>query len=281
MQKNGQAKLVYTVKCAKNMCKPPAVQKLWERQSPSKTLYCCCHVQNRFYAHRYLMSWLSLQVVYLWRHVSSTAPPFILWWTNFEILFGPLHRSSPFIGEGCAVKQFKWNTVRIKHREPKTQSILWDVCAYSRHVLRWLFFSLSYIGHPPPHGSGGGYLVLHQSLYYRPNQPQPTSEHRWDKNDPPPLCPKKSALTKHTFFCIRFVRLTQLLMTVKKIEIKMKNYFRNPSYARHCRPCRDGSPPSQPTRPVDSGLVFWIIFFLKWQCHKIFHPRFFSPIDYT
>jgi hypothetical protein len=49
--------------------------------------------------HRYLMTRLSLQVVYLWRHVSSTAPPFILWWSNLEILFGPLHRRSPFIGE--------------------------------------------------------------------------------------------------------------------------------------------------------------------------------------
>jgi hypothetical protein len=23
----------------------------------------------------------------------------LLWWSNLEILFGPLHRSSPFIGE--------------------------------------------------------------------------------------------------------------------------------------------------------------------------------------
>jgi hypothetical protein len=45
------------------------------------------------------MTRLSLQVVYLWCHVSSTAPPFILWWPNLEILFGPLHCSSPFIGE--------------------------------------------------------------------------------------------------------------------------------------------------------------------------------------
>jgi hypothetical protein len=41
----------------------------------------------------------SLEVVYLWRHVSSTAPPLILWWSNLETLFGTLHRSSPFIGE--------------------------------------------------------------------------------------------------------------------------------------------------------------------------------------
>jgi hypothetical protein len=49
--------------------------------------------------HRYLMTRLSLQVFYLWRHVSSTALPFILWWPNLEILFAPLHRSSSFIGE--------------------------------------------------------------------------------------------------------------------------------------------------------------------------------------
>jgi hypothetical protein len=49
--------------------------------------------------HRYLMTRLSLQVVYLWRHVSSTAPPFLLWWWNLEILFATLHRSSPLIGE--------------------------------------------------------------------------------------------------------------------------------------------------------------------------------------
>jgi hypothetical protein len=48
--------------------------------------------------HRYLMSRLSLQVFYLWRHVLFTAPPFILWKWNLETLFAPLHRSSPFIG---------------------------------------------------------------------------------------------------------------------------------------------------------------------------------------
>jgi hypothetical protein len=48
--------------------------------------------------HRYLISRLNLQVFYLWRHVLAAAPPFILWWSNLEILFVPLHRSSPFIG---------------------------------------------------------------------------------------------------------------------------------------------------------------------------------------
>jgi hypothetical protein len=48
--------------------------------------------------HRYLKSRLSLQVFYLWPHVLSTAPLFILRCSNLELLFAPLHRSSPFIG---------------------------------------------------------------------------------------------------------------------------------------------------------------------------------------
>jgi hypothetical protein len=42
------------------------------------------------YTHRYLIPRLSLKVVNLCRHVSSTAPPFILWWWNLETLFAPL-----------------------------------------------------------------------------------------------------------------------------------------------------------------------------------------------
>jgi hypothetical protein len=48
--------------------------------------------------HRYLMSRLSLQVFYLWRHVLSRAQPFILWWWNLEIIFALFNRNSPFIG---------------------------------------------------------------------------------------------------------------------------------------------------------------------------------------
>jgi hypothetical protein len=64
-------------------------------------LYTRWQTKSRPWVHRYLMTRfrLSLQVVYLWRHASSTAPPFILWWSNLEILFGLFHRSSPFIGE--------------------------------------------------------------------------------------------------------------------------------------------------------------------------------------
>jgi hypothetical protein len=68
------------------------------------------------------ISWLDwgLQVVYLWRHVSSTAPPFILWWWNLEILFGPLHRSSPFIGElRCQAIQMKHGLILYSIEDPK------------------------------------------------------------------------------------------------------------------------------------------------------------------
>jgi hypothetical protein len=44
------------------------------------------------------MSRLSLQVFYLCRHALSTARLFILWWSNLEILFAHLHRSSSCIG---------------------------------------------------------------------------------------------------------------------------------------------------------------------------------------
>jgi hypothetical protein len=75
-------------------------------------------------AHRYLMSRLSLKVVYLWRHVSSTAPPFKLWWSNVEILLGPLHRSSPFIGElSCQAIQ----TEPGPHIAERTQKAVYNV----------------------------------------------------------------------------------------------------------------------------------------------------------
>jgi hypothetical protein len=69
------------------------------------------------------VSRLSLQVFYLWRHVLLTAPPFILGWSNLEILFPFLHRREGPSHEGCAVKQFKRNMVRIymyNRKNPKS-----------------------------------------------------------------------------------------------------------------------------------------------------------------
>jgi hypothetical protein len=67
------------------------------------------------------MTRLSLQVVYLWRHVSS----------NLEILFGPLHRSSPFIGEPrCQAIQMEHSPYIAERTQKK--SILWDVCGLNQ-----------------------------------------------------------------------------------------------------------------------------------------------------
>jgi hypothetical protein len=78
---------------------PPIARQLRSLSEQSKIAAWTNIAEPEGAAHRYLMSRLSLQVFYLWRHVSSTAPPLILWWSNLEIQFGPLHRSSPFIGE--------------------------------------------------------------------------------------------------------------------------------------------------------------------------------------
>jgi hypothetical protein len=81
--------------------------------------------------HRYLMTRLSVQVIYLWRHVSSTAPPFILWWSTLEILFGPLHPSSPFIGE------LRCQAIQMEHCPyiaERTQNAVYIVrCLWLKH----------------------------------------------------------------------------------------------------------------------------------------------------
>jgi hypothetical protein len=98
------------------------------------------HVRNRRtlgVEHRYLMSRLSLQVFYLWRHVLSTAPPCILWWSNLEILFAPLHRSSPFIGGlPCQAIQTEHGPYTVYQKEPKEQStVLYIVrCLWCRRA---------------------------------------------------------------------------------------------------------------------------------------------------
>jgi hypothetical protein len=86
--------------------------------------------------HRYLMNRLSLQVFYLWRHVSSTAPPFILWWSNLEILFGPLHSSSPFIGElRCQAIQMEHGPYIAERTQNAVYIVrcLWTLSVTGRH----------------------------------------------------------------------------------------------------------------------------------------------------
>jgi hypothetical protein len=84
--------------------------------------------------HRYLISRLSLQVFYLWRHVLSTAPLLTLWWWNFEILLGPLHRSFPSIGElRCQAIQTE-HSPYIAERSRKAVYIV--RCLWSKPELR-------------------------------------------------------------------------------------------------------------------------------------------------
>jgi hypothetical protein len=96
--------------------------------------------------HIILMSRLSLQVFYLWRHVLSTAPPSILWWSNLEILFAPLHRSSFFIGGlRCQAIQTEHGP-HIAERTQKAVYIVRCLCGRPiRMVLRLLPISLTTI----------------------------------------------------------------------------------------------------------------------------------------
>jgi hypothetical protein len=91
--------------------------------------------------HRYLMSRLSLQVFYLWRHVLSRSPPFILWWSNLEILFSPLHRSSPLAGGlRCRAIQTEHCPYTI-HIAERTQKAV--------HIMRYLWLK-----------NGGWYKIM-------------------------------------------------------------------------------------------------------------------------
>jgi hypothetical protein len=89
--------------------------------------------------YRYLMTRLNLQVFYLWRHVSSTAPPLILWWSNLEILVAPLHRSSPFIGE------LRCQAIQMEHGPyitEKTQKAVYNVRCLLEGVVEDTEFTL-------------------------------------------------------------------------------------------------------------------------------------------
>jgi hypothetical protein len=95
----------------------------------------CIH--SILHMHRYLMSRLSLQVFYLWHHVLSTAPPFILWWSNLEILFAFLYRSSPFIG-GLRCQAIQ--TEHDPYTAERTQKAVYIVRCLCTHVMRLAYF---------------------------------------------------------------------------------------------------------------------------------------------
>jgi hypothetical protein len=89
--------------------------------------------------HRYLISRLSLQVFYLWRHVSSTAPQLILWWSNFEILVAPPPPPQLSLHRRAALSSNSNGTLSVYSREPKKQSILWDVYMdLRRHLYKYV-----------------------------------------------------------------------------------------------------------------------------------------------
>jgi hypothetical protein len=77
------------------------------------------------------MTRLILQVVYLWRHVSSTAPPFILWWSNLEILFGPLHRIALSLHRRAALSSNSNWTRSLHSRENPKRSLYCEMSVYS------------------------------------------------------------------------------------------------------------------------------------------------------
>jgi hypothetical protein len=100
--------------------------------------------------HRNLMSRYTVQGFYLSRHVLSTAPPFILWWSNLEILFSPLlHRSSPFIGG------LRCQAIRTEHGPyiaQRTQKTVYIVrCLWTR-LIRILACHLPFLLNPIRHG---------------------------------------------------------------------------------------------------------------------------------
>jgi hypothetical protein len=89
------------------------------------------------------MTRLSLQVFYLCLRVSSTAPLFILWWSNLEILVDPLHRSSPFIGElSCQSIQMEHGPYIAERTQKAVYTVrcLLSVVCTSSSVARDVFF---------------------------------------------------------------------------------------------------------------------------------------------
>jgi hypothetical protein len=95
--------------------------------------------------HRYLMTRLSLQVIYLWRHVLWTAPPFILWCSNLEILFAPSHHSLLFTGGlRCQAIQTEHGPY-IAERNQKAVYIvrcLWAACKQWKEWQCWPNFNV-------------------------------------------------------------------------------------------------------------------------------------------
>jgi hypothetical protein len=87
------------------------------------------------YHHRYLMSRFTLQGFYLWCHVLSTAPPFILWWPNLEILFVPVHHSFYFIRRLRCQPIQKEHSLYIAERTQKAGYNVRCLCIHT-HIMK-------------------------------------------------------------------------------------------------------------------------------------------------
>jgi hypothetical protein len=66
-------------------------------------------ISVNFCIYRYLMGRLLFHSFHLWRHLLSTAPPFILWWWKFDLLFDPLPGTSSFLGRQ------RWQPIQMEH----------------------------------------------------------------------------------------------------------------------------------------------------------------------
>jgi hypothetical protein len=105
--------------------------------------------------HRYLVSRLSLQVFYLWRHLLSTAPPFILWWTNFRNTICPpppqlsLHRRAALSSNsnGTRTVYSRKNPKSSLYCEMSMIRIRLETAFFARFTILWTFSLRS----PHPH----------------------------------------------------------------------------------------------------------------------------------
>jgi hypothetical protein len=74
--------------------------------------------------------------------VDSAASYTVLWWSNLEILFGHLHRRSPFIGELRCQAIHTEHGLNIAERTQKAVCIVRYLCAF-RSGLHTTFVSLA------------------------------------------------------------------------------------------------------------------------------------------
>jgi hypothetical protein len=96
---------------------------------------------------------------------------FLLWWSNLEILFSPLHRSFPFIGGlRCQAIETEHGPY-IAERTPKSslycEMSMVAICVWDKQQHQCQLFIMQYAMHPAMHIQHNilcGYLVHFLSL---------------------------------------------------------------------------------------------------------------------